>query len=55
MFYNVEVINNVSKNDVLNEETLSVLINDLSINYDEYLIYAQEFNKEVHKKRLFLK
>lgn len=54
-FYNVEIINKVSKNDVLNEEVLSVLINDLSISYDEYLIYAQEFNKEVHKKRLFQK
>lgn len=54
-FYNVEVINKVSQKDIINEKMLSVLINDLSVSYDEYLIYAQEFNKEVHKKRLFLK
>jgi len=53
MLYNPKVLNSIKKDDVLNNETLSILINDLSIEYDEYLIFDKEFKEEIKKKKSY--
>lgn len=54
MFYKPEVLNEVKKEEVISDELLSFLVNDLSVQYDEYLIFDKAFKKDIQKnKELF--
>lgn len=54
-FYKPEILNEIKKENLISDKLLSVLINDLSIQYDEYLIFDREFKREIEKKKeLFL-
>ncbi len=51
MFYKPEVLNEIDKDKIISDEMLSILINDLNVRYDEYLIFNEEFNNEVENKK----
>lgn len=49
IFYKPEILNVIEKDDVISDDILSVLINNFDIQYDEYLIFNKEFNKDITK------
>jgi len=51
MFYKPEILNEIKKDEVINDELLSILVNDLSIQYAEYLIFNKKLEKELKRKK----
>lgn len=51
MFYKPEILNGIKKENILNPELITLLTKELNINYDEYLIFNKEFEKEIKKKK----
>lgn len=51
MFYKPNILNKVSDENIMDNTVLSALINEFNLKYDEYLIFAEEFNRDLQKKK----
>lgn len=51
MFYKPNILNQITKESLIDDKYISMLINDFNVRYDEYLIFNKEYNKEIENKK----